>query len=401
MGAGATIPIGGPTSSMITTAIRNRRQRVLEGGAWQERPFLEEVTSRLDEYLSPLSANFEDVLHVLETLGSYKSGWDNVAAVRFRPRPAAFVAPTEDRWRPNDQMFRSAIHDVYHGIGDCIQNSVQAFKPDTDHRWFGDFWREAFGKANWDLATLNYDDLFDRVIAPEAEDGFTQPSSENGTPFNPERLMRCSRIRLLHLHGSFRFGYSKILIDTNRDPTAYNELFKFASYSDARETWFTRSTNYSQANVETISGPMITGLHKPDKLTAEPYGEYQAILRDALKRSPRLLIIGYSFGDLYLNSLLNSHTAFHQNNRRIIVIGYFPNTWDWHVDLSFLNQTYNWPGNDMAGFLHRAMRTTQILGNSLTRPKVIESPDGHCRLYLEGGDSIRDEGHKIMEFLIK
>ena len=75
--------------------------------------------------------------------------------------------------------------------------------------------------------------------------------------------------------------------------------------SGRRETWFGKSNATAQSHEESIIGPLITGLRKTDKLTVHPYDEYQAVFRQAVYKSDRMLVGGYSFGDLYLNSIVD------------------------------------------------------------------------------------------------
>jgi hypothetical protein len=75
LGAGATIPIGGSTVASLTEDVCQKLQRTRDeiSGDWHDVPFLSEVRSRLNEFLAPAESNFEDILHALETLDSYRS----------------------------------------------------------------------------------------------------------------------------------------------------------------------------------------------------------------------------------------------------------------------------------------------------------------------------------------
>ena len=77
LGAGATIPVGGPTTTKITEAARRKVQHVIDPGtnAWVDVAFIDEIANRLNDFLAPHSCHFEDIFHVLETLESYGAGW--------------------------------------------------------------------------------------------------------------------------------------------------------------------------------------------------------------------------------------------------------------------------------------------------------------------------------------
>lgn len=148
LGAGATIPVGGPTVAVLTQKVCSKRQRTRDAinGDWHEVPFLEHVASRLNTFLSPAECNFEDMLHVLETLDSYRSGWQRTTAPIYRPRPAAFLAPRDPDWF--DQFaLQKGKNDIVETVAEEIADSVDSFRPNGEHQWFQSFWREA-GQAN-------------------------------------------------------------------------------------------------------------------------------------------------------------------------------------------------------------------------------------------------------------
>lgn len=397
LGAGATIPVGGPTVACLTQDVCQKLQRTrdLISGDWHDVPFLREIGSRLNEFLAPSESNFEDILHALETLDSYRSGWQPTTAPIFRPRPAAFLSPRDLRWF--DQFaLQSAKEDLVRAVAERVEASVKQFRPDSEHLWFKSFWTKAFECAEWDLATLNYDDLFERM-AVDFEDGYDRSAQYTPVPFNPQRIWSASPLRILHLHGSILFGYPK-QAQTDLWEPAFNDLWKFRDPTVARKTWFNRSSNTSQANEEAIIGPIITGLRKPDKLTAQPYDEYQDVLCAAIRQSPRLLVIGYSCGDLYLNSILNRMPTLHKNGRRIVFVTRFGSPEHWHCDPQIVSN--GWLNKFMFEFLAKAMGTLHPLGHSLTYQEVLVPQDQCCRIYLNGTEPVlRDHGEEILEFL--
>jgi len=397
LGAGATIPVGGPTVGSLTqdACLKLQTTRDPISGDWHEAPFLRDVAFRLNEFLAPAECNFEDMLHALETLDSYRSGWHRTTAPIFRPRPAAFLSPRDLRWFDQFALQNAKI-DLVRAVAERVEDSVEAFRPDFEHRWFRSFWTRAFRCAEWDLATLNYDDLFER-IAVDFEDGYDRRAANTPVPFKSERIWSASPLRILHLHGSILFGYPKE-VQIDLWGAAFHDLWKFRDSKSARETWFNRSSNTSQANEEAIIGPIITGLRKPDKLTAQPYDEYHDVLCAAIRQSPRLLVIGYSFGDLYLNSILNRMPALHKQERRIVFVTRFGNPEHWHCDPNILSK--GWLNRSMFEFLARAMGTTEPLGRSLTYKEVLISEDQCCRIYLNGTQPVlEDQGEEILDFL--
>ena len=166
------------------------------------------------------------------------------------------------------------------------------------------------------VATLNYDDLFERCV-DRWVDGF-QSNGSQGAQFVPKLLIQTSSDPvLLHLHGSVRF-----YVLGGRDADNW-EILR-ASGPDftgiPTATRRIRDPDFAQSGDSLVVGPMITGLRKTDKVTRSPYGYYQYRLHDALMKSPRLLIVGYGGGDVYLNALILEMQRIHGDSLRVAFI---------------------------------------------------------------------------------
>ena len=395
LGAGATIPVGGPTTAALTDAVCKTMQTTRHPitGEWRQVAFLKEVADRLNGFLSPRLCNFEDILHVLETLDSYRTGWRSTTAPSYRPRPAAFLSPRDLKWF--DQLaLQSGKEELVRAVAQEVAKSVSLYNPGGHYHWFRAFWTDAFSRANWDMATLNYDDLFERT-AVDFEDGYQRVGDP--TAFEPDLVWKETPVRILHLHGSILFGYP-VPPPTGVWQPSFNDLWKFPETASAQKTWFDRSWHTSQANEEVVTGPIITGLRKPDKLTVQPYGEYQDVLGAAIRESPRLLVIGYSFGDLYLNDILRRHPGRHKTRRRVVFVTRFGDPQQWHCDPRVLSG--EWLTTPMREFMAEAMHSSEPLGSSLTYSEVLCSKDGCCRIHLGGTEAaLQNYSNEILEFL--
>lgn len=162
--------------------------------------------------------------------------------------------------------------------------------------------------------------------------------------------------------------------------------------------WFGRSNHTTQSAEEAIIGPIITGLKKTDKVINYPYSTYYAALQNSIVENNALLIVGYSFGDLHLNRLLERIVRIHGKKRRIVVITKFTGK-VWHRDWTAMN----WPENrDMVVFLSKAFLDYSPLDNgSFSMPdSPLISKDGCAQLYLNGfKDAAVNHGEKIVNFL--
>jgi hypothetical protein len=139
-----------------------------------------------------------------------------------------------------------------------------------------------------------------------------------GRSFNPHLLIRDTRSPfLLHLHGSVRYyfvgGNGLDRTEIRRAPD-----WTFAGIPNASRHLF--NADLAQSGEALTVGTMITGLRKTDKVTRSPYGHFQYKLQDALLKSPRLLVIGYGAGDIYLNAVIVQMRKIHGNRLRSAVI---------------------------------------------------------------------------------
>jgi hypothetical protein len=330
-------------------------------------------------------------------LDSLRVGLQPTTAKEFKPALGAFVMPNAAALY-SAIVCTGALNHIIDDVAKQIMRYVRSFRPLGTHRWFRDFWQNATGRCPWDIATLNYDDCIERSLARAAwDDGFA--ALDPGIlRFDPARIVNANATRVLHLHGSVFYGYPRFT-NPNRFlfEDQHEDLYRFTSHTEAKRTWFWRSRNRAQSGESAIAGPIITGQRKPDKLLGIPYSTYQAVLHAALLNSPRLLVAGYSFGDLHFNRLLSRLTRIHGGNRRVVIIDYAPpgiRGPRWHPDFSIRD----WPSIEMFQALIRLSGESKPLECPYAHPWV--SRDGRCRFYLEGfEDAVRAHGTDIIDFL--
>jgi hypothetical protein len=398
IGAGAVLNVGGPSTSTLTTAVKNRAQWTGDPrNPHATIPAIRQIADALDAYYAPEGANFEDIFHAIEGIGSVQIGLTARTAKEFKPAVGAFVGAGLTA-RYDSIVLLGAVNDIIDEVAQHIMRYVAGFQLAGAHQWFADFWREATARCHWDIGTLNYDNCVEQSLAAGTwEDGFVQVDP-GIYRFDPTRILTGALTRILHLHGSVFFGYPHPDI-SNRFPfeDQHEDLYRFDSHDVARRMWFGRSTNQAQAGESAIAGPIITGQRKPDKLLGYPYSAYQAVLHSALLRNPRLLIAGYGFGDLHFNRLLNRLTRIHGDDRRVVLIAYVPPDMrgeDWAPDAAIRD----WPGVEMFHALAHLSRETRPLEGEYVNPWVCR--DRRCRVYLEGfQDAVQNHGTEIINFL--
>ena len=69
---------------------------------------------------------------------------------------------------------------------------------------------------------------------------------------------------------------------------------------------------------------IVSGSRKTEKMTFAPNNVYLSDLTRKVIENKRLMIIGYSFGDLYLNEILGLGMAAHGDDFKVMIIDKFP-----------------------------------------------------------------------------
>lgn len=399
VGAGAALEVGGPSTSLITQSIRQTYQHIVSvtGAPSTTRQFIDQVATQLDTYFGSEGCHFEDIFHTLEMLDSCVYAGLTSTAKEFKPHFFPFFNPATGNWL-NTYAISTAKNDLLRTIADLIRPYDASFDPIGGHSWFANFWRQFANNYSLDIGTLNYDRTIEASIAGiPFEDGYPNLGT---TPirFDPLRLIQFPGTRIMHLHGSTLFGYSNSHSNSFQEmyEDYFSDVFKYPDENAALATWFHRSNSHAQSGESIVGGPIITGLRKTDKLLAYPYTTYSAVFSESILQNRSLLIIGYSFGDLYLNALIGKMASIHGSNRRIVVVSYLNDPiGTWHPD----NAVGNWASIRMFGFLSRAFRQNPIATNySFVNPLI--SSDSCARLYLEGTrNALETHGPDIIRFL--
>lgn len=339
LGAGSTLDLVRsdevitPTSGKIHDAILELKSQTLNLGMY---PVLKEIHDKVVEVLRTVgseefkkvfpvdSLNFEELLHAVEMCYAYSSCWRNeYLHPGAYPEFGALIEPLEP-------IKKFQTIDFYHALDKAIKRImeiVHAYDDDFvrhvgDNCWFVDFWRNHKG---WDVFNLNYDSVVEQSL-DVYNDGFV-PIGENPEVAhfapdmylnNPQHLPTVS-----HLHGSIYF--SEYHIPEFNYSHSHRDLYRCLNYEVAeRERKVVQCSPQTQAKEQYLASPIITGLHKTDKITFAPFNFYHANFANRICANNALLIVGYSFGDLYLNQLLERITLIHGSKARVVLIDYMP-----------------------------------------------------------------------------
>ena len=343
-------------------------------------------------YEPPIS--FEDLFEVIETLYSYSGTW------KHEHYPFSLISALVKSDLDNYSVdYERAMYAIIKKIVEIVNAYNELFKKDGREQWYKDFWKEFGGKL--DVFNFNYDTTIEYSLG-DYVDGYV-PYTQGYERFEPEVLWYASEDKptINHLHGCILYG------DPNPKPAehhySHRDLYKF--YPDVLKEafisgqWMPRN----QAGDAIFYSPIITGLKKTDKICFMPHNFYHANLAKKIIENPSLLICGYSFGDLYVNQLIQRHKLVHDKNERVVIV----DKWDDVHDTDSLFKQIKEKAN--LGLREYVLRIIECAYEELldtfkqfnqVADGCWESPNGVLRLYTKGFKSAVD-GHQssILSFL--
>lgn len=333
MGAGAVLdmnfPIGvlRPSTWNITQEVIKPYDDLINEG--NKITVVEEIYNRLmkvfpvnsyiwwENDLRP-NIHFEILFHVMEQLMAYEGVWkgSNKNPDIF-PHFAPFTAQNfdfhSDELRQVMWKFIMRIMDIVNAYNEYFRNDKGA------EDWFRDFFKSDF---KWDVFNFNYDTTVEQSLG-EYEDGFEGCADRSYAIFRPQKLMENARLlsTVNHVHGCINYYY-KDNMDDDMFGTNMHDLYLYHNYEEVKKRMIGRgqSNPSAQNNEQYYAGPIITGLRKTDKLNCMPYDFYHGNLYNTVMRSNAMVIVGYSFGDLYVNNLINRMHAIWRGKERIVLI---------------------------------------------------------------------------------
>lgn len=333
MGAGAVLDMNFP-SNVIKPTTWNITQEVIRPytnvlGEKKESTVVCEIYKRLMKmfpvnndiwWVKNISPNihFEILFHIMEQLVAYESVWDNT---NKNPDIYPYFAPfTAKNFEFHSDELRQVMKQFIIRIMDIVNDYNEYFRKDNGtENWFRDFFKSDF---KWDVFNFNYDTTVEQSLE-NYEDGFKNVVNKPCAFFRPKKLME--NLDMLstvnHVHGCINYFYKD---NPNDDiyETNIHDLYLYPDYKAVKDmmTSSGQSNSTAQNNETYYAGPIITGLRKTDKLLCMPYDFYHGNLYNAIVRNNALVIIGYSFGDIYVNNLVNRMHSVWEGRERIVLI---------------------------------------------------------------------------------
>ncbi len=261
---------------------------------------------------------------------------------------------------------------------------------------FRDFWTALRDNFELTVATLNYDTLVEHALEWDGSvQGYEPAEGSSGWLFHPRLVHQRAEHRLMHLHGSVLIKGSTYG-DTVGDWNAASEQWENKWFTNAEHASFASGGHLGRTACgrELHGGSIVTGLHKTEKVAAEPFMTYFEATSNELRASPRLLVIEYGFNDPHINRLIRRMTRDHGESRRVACVDYVRLPDEIHSDerSGFLGAMRLWserglPWNDGPSADWQAL-------NGLWN-----APSGRTQLHFHGFLTAMKRADEIVSFL--
>lgn len=337
VGAGAVLDfdfsgIYYPSSSEITERIKNitvdgyddERSSVVTHIYTKAQKLFDSIYRRQGIKYSPRTINFEELYFLLESILSFKKASDgDIITAESMPPLRSILELQEDVKSYYSIEYIRALHAIVKEIIHEIDAYDRRFQSEHNYaEWYKSFWKDN-PKIKWDVFTFNYDTTIEHSV-DNFEDGYRLVSGESYQSFRPQMLLRNPKkwTTVNHLHGCIYYAECAPL--ACRSTHSNRDMFKMSSVVEAEHYIGLQSKAQSQAREDFLNSPILIGLRKLDKMTYLPCSIYHANLVNKLQANRGLLIVGYSFGDLYVNQLLQRRVLMFGENHRMVIIDSFP-----------------------------------------------------------------------------
>ena len=329
-----------PSVKNITNEVLKLSIQKVDGG---ERPLLREINdyiiAQLDKVgrpevnrYKPPQLNFENLLHILEMCIAYSGCWckEYISWLSF-PEFGTLIQPVKFLKDIHTYDYIRGAYELQKIVMDIVNQYDASFNEDTStERWYRDFWKSLSGRSN--IFNLNYDNTIENSLG-EYEDGFPPvKDGEEYSRFSARRYYGNPRgvSTIAHLHGQILFS------EAREYPFDYSirDMVKNRDYETACKNRIGgQSPPSNQAKEEYLQPEIVSGLRKTEKMTFAPNNVYLSDLARKVIENNRLMVIGYSFGDLYLNEILGLGMAAHGDDFKVVIIDKFP---------SYINSYISW-----------------------------------------------------------
>ena len=299
LGAGAMIPFGGPSTKDIT-------ERLLK---YDSCKYIYKIIQKGYEE----KCNFETLLSALELLLEWNLSNDNTGQLTFRNTSiyrnvfqlgSPFYYHTKNKiWEIYKDVVNSIIeaikdYDYYPNYIDCQHNNNLSI--------LDSFISKCQKNSNLKIYTLNYDRLIPNTINNHLE--IYESIEEDSFSYNLKKFVK-HHLTYYNLHGSIYLDYNPY--------TGIKLLDKPVELENAI------NMPGGNPNEQKIFLPIIAGYHKSQRMMSQPFHFGLGAFMYDCDDCETIMIVGYSFSDPHINSILNSFIK--TKSTKILIVDYSSN----------------------------------------------------------------------------
>ncbi len=384
MGAGSMIEATGVSTKYLTNKVNNNCKKYTINNV-SNQSLIDEIYNGLIKFFQydSESISFEDIYHVLEIMPSFiKDKYGH----KGHTSPMKIIAEANQVYK---DLKMENVYGCARELIDTINKEIHQYDTtlnENRNAWFKNFFQGfETSKVFIDVFNLNYDTWVEQSLV-NYNDGFVPISDyPEMMRFDINKVWENQNINSVnHLHGQICFEYPSFKNnDINRftmqEPM--NTIYKYTSFDAAQDIRrrTVRSGDHTQSGENLFKTNIVTGLMKTDKLLWNPLNIYHMRLANCLMQSNKLIIIGYGFSDLYVNSLLDQFNNKHYKDRKVIIIDY--------VDDKYWQPRVEHPLKPS----EKAVFSNRLFRNDFWRDKApwkkvdqLFSDDKQCLIYFSG-----------------
>ena len=349
-GAGAAIPWGAPKTSDITDTFLTDTTFRSDTG----QPLAAWIYHKLIGFyhVDPETVTFETIINALDYLSTFFYSKQTSGISKFKNLMPVFFTEKDDlsellsfdriykekngrwwqskndryklysSWEDSDMFFES----VYRYFINLTIKQIELYAKQSEKRTELNNNLNNFLNALQNplrCYTINYDRIIPAVYHGEMFEGFTSKGED--LKFDLTRVLTDEKVNCHYsLHGSVHYeqdwpGNVQLV------PEKY--IYDFGRGA---------SDLLDQDKRKMINSNIITGFNKTSRLLTNPYSQfYQRFYQDCLF-ADKIYIIGYSFGDIHINSAIKSGSLVNRN-MKIVCVDYV----DFGQDME-LETEYDW-----------------------------------------------------------
>ena len=194
----------------------------------------------------------------------------------------------------------------------CEVMGIISRNNDQDTSWALSFF-EILKKHCINVFTLNYDTIYDDFFEG-FHDGFIDTPLNKYDIFDESEAVINKWGNYNHIHGCVLFGNGY-----ENDPWSRKRLVRWPII-DIR-SWNATKIGLQNHDI-VLFCPIMTGLDKLNSLMHDPFRCYHSNLIRSMASSDRVIVIGYGFGDFYINAML--HTFLLRPEHRMMLVSPSP-----------------------------------------------------------------------------